>query len=180
MAAQAEEVALGEALRQGGHVIFLRHGQEAGQDQNPLDLEDCATQQFLTEEGHAQARAIGEAFRTLEIPVGQVLSSPICRAYDTAVGAFGDAEALDVLSLPATIDPTTRDMQPGFLAALLATPPPAGTNTVVVSQSNLLMGVAGVGVERGEAAIFAGDGAGGFTLVRHVAWDAWPDLDASN
>ena len=180
MAVQAEEVALGEALRQGGYVIFLRHGQEAGQDQNPLDLEDCATQQFLTEEGRAQVHAIGEAFRALEIPVGRVLSSPICRAYDTAVAAFGSAEILDVLSLPATIDPALRDMQPGFLANLLATSPQAGANTIVVSQSNLLMTVAGVGVERAEAAIFAGDGADGFMLVRHVAWDAWPDLNPSN
>jgi broad specificity phosphatase PhoE len=174
---QVDEMALVAALREGGHVIFFRHAQEAGEDQNPLNLEDCATQQFLSDEGHAQSRAIGEAFRTLAIPVSRVLSSPVCRAYDTAIGAFGDAEVVDMLSLPATLDPASRERQPEGVAALLATAPAPGTNTILVSHSNLLMMVAGVGVERAEAAIFAVDGQGVFTFVRHVAGDAWHELE---
>lgn len=171
-----EEGLPGPALQQGGFVIYFRHALEEGQDQNPLDLDDCGTQQRLTEAGREQARAIGSTFRELRIPVGPVLSSPICRAYDTAAIAFGSAERIDFLSLPATLDPTVREGQVDRLRALLGTPPDPGMNTVLVSHSNLLMMAAGTGVDRAEAAIFAPDGIGGFTLRGLVAWDAWHTL----
>jgi hypothetical protein len=39
------------------------------------------------------------------------------------------------------------------------------------------MEVTGVGVERAEAAVFGVYGQGGSTLRRHVAWDAWNELE---
>lgn len=170
---------LGAALREGGHVIFLRHAQEAGQDQTPVDLEDCQTQQYLTDEGKAQARAIGEQFRRLGIPVGRVLSGRHCRAYDTAVLAFGDAEVLDVLTLTAALKPAARGEQPAALRQLLGTPPEAGTNTVLVSHNGMFMPITGVTVERAEGAIFAVT-EGEFTFITVLAWDEWSALAPSN
>ena len=171
---------LGAALREGGYVIFFRHALEDGEDQNPVDLEDCDTQQYLTDEGSAQARAIGEQFRTLGIPVGQVLSSQFCRAYETAVLAFGAPDVLDVLTPGGSLPPATREAQPNAIRRLLATPPEAGTNTILVSHNGVLNPITGVTVERAEGAIFAPDGAGGFALVTILGWDEWSDMALSD
>src|SRR4030095_16347217 len=60
-------------------------------------LEDCSTQRNLDDNGRAQARRVGEAFRQHGIAVGRVLSSPRCRCLDTARVAFGKAEPWEVL-----------------------------------------------------------------------------------
>jgi broad specificity phosphatase PhoE len=176
--ASADPEALGPALQHGGYIIFLRHAMEDGVDQSPIDVDDCATQQYLTDEGVAQALAIGEQFRTLDIPVGRVVSSQYCRAYDTAVLAFGDAELLDFLTPPAGLSPAAQEAQPAALLDFLATPPEPGTNTVVASHAAVLVATVGVTMERAEAAIFAPDGAGGFDFVTILAWDEWSALAA--
>ncbi|MEM8494873.1 MAG: hypothetical protein AAF663_05755, partial [Planctomycetota bacterium] len=64
-------------LRTGGLVIYFRHAQTEKDyaDQVTADPNDGSTQRVLSEEGWHQAKGIGEAFRTLEIPVGDVISS---------------------------------------------------------------------------------------------------------
>jgi hypothetical protein len=88
------------ALRRGGHFIYFRHGPtDASQrDSDPNNLANCATQRNLTEAGRAQARAIGEAFRTLGIPVGPVFTSEYCLAREYAQLAFTQAEMADSLA----------------------------------------------------------------------------------
>jgi broad specificity phosphatase PhoE len=87
-----------EALRTPGSVVVLRHSYAPGTFDPPgARLEDCSTQRNLDEDGKAQARRIGEAFRRHRIAVGTVLSSPRCRCLDTARLAFGQARPWDVL-----------------------------------------------------------------------------------
>jgi len=94
--ARAESV--WDALRAPGSVVVLRHSYAPGGFDPPeAKLEDCSTQRNLDESGRAQARRIGEAFRTNAIAVGMVLSSPRCRCLDTARLAFGQAQPLGVL-----------------------------------------------------------------------------------
>src|SRR5438093_11369927 len=94
--AQAESV--WDALRAPGSVVVLRHSYAPGGFDPPdARLEDCSTQRNLDENGRAQARRIGEAFRKNAIAVGKVLSSPRCRCLDTARLAFGQVEPWDVL-----------------------------------------------------------------------------------
>ena len=59
--ARADE-ALWSALREGGHVLFVRHAQtDPGVGDPPgFRLEECATQRNLSAEGRAQARGLGE------------------------------------------------------------------------------------------------------------------------
>ena len=79
------------ALREGGVVALLRHARAPGFGDPPgFRLSDCATQRNLSEEGRAQARRLGEAFRAEGVPVGRVLSSGWCRAMETGRLAFGD------------------------------------------------------------------------------------------
>ncbi|MBY0339463.1 MAG: histidine phosphatase family protein [Acetobacteraceae bacterium] len=82
----AEAVAL---LRAGGLNLYFRHGIT---DRSQVDTGrrgDRAGQRNLSEAGRVQARQLGEAFRTLGIPVTEVLSSEVFRARDTAELAFG-------------------------------------------------------------------------------------------
>jgi len=90
--AQASEP-VWEALRQPGSVVVLRHSYAPGSFDPPdAGLDDCSTQRNLDDNGRAQARRVGEAFRRNGIAVGPVLSSPRCRCLDTARLAFGKAE----------------------------------------------------------------------------------------
>ena len=78
--------ALWDALRQGGHVLYIRHAlTEPGFGDPPgFELADCSTQRNLSDAGRAQARRMGEALRSREVPIGEVLSSPWCRCVETA------------------------------------------------------------------------------------------------
>ncbi len=82
-----------ERLREGGYVLLLRHGIAPGTgDPDHFDLDDCATQRNLSEEGRRQSAAIGESFRAAGVPVAKVLSSQWCRCRETARLAFGGHE----------------------------------------------------------------------------------------
>jgi broad specificity phosphatase PhoE len=87
-----------EALRTPGAVVVFRHSYAPGTFDPPdAKLDDCSTQRNLDENGRAQARRTGEAFRRNGIAVGAVLSSPRCRCLDTARLAFGRVEAWEPL-----------------------------------------------------------------------------------
>lgn len=75
------------ALAQGGHVALIRHGNAPpgyGGDPPGFKIDDCKTQRNLDERGRAEARALGEAFRSHGVKVDRIASSPWCRCLDTA------------------------------------------------------------------------------------------------
>src|SRR6266705_1372359 len=87
-----------EALRAPGTVVVLRHSYAPGGFDPPdARLDDCTTQRNLDDNGRAQARRTGEAFRRNGVVVGAVLSSPRCRCLDTARLAFGRVESWEPL-----------------------------------------------------------------------------------
>lgn len=78
-------------LRAGGLNLYIRH---AITDRSQVDTGrrgDRAGQRNLSEAGRQQATRLGQAFRALEIPVQEVLTSEVFRAQDTAELAFGRA-----------------------------------------------------------------------------------------
>ena len=92
------------ALQGGGYVIYFRHAETdfSQTDTDTRNLADCSTQRNLIPEGRADARAIGQAFRALRIPVGRVLASKYCRTRQTARLAFGRVRTIvDITSLRA-------------------------------------------------------------------------------
>src|SRR6266545_1285107 len=111
------------ALRAGGYVLYFRHADtDHGQnDERMTSVEDCTTQRNLTDRGRAHARAIGEAIRTLGIPIGAVLASPLCRTVETAMLAFGNAQKAPAAREGGPLPPGSPGRFPA-LRALLATP----------------------------------------------------------
>ena len=93
----ADESAAWAALRGDGHVALIRHASAPGPAGDPADykLDDCATQRNLSEQGRAEARVLGERFRTERVKVGKVVSSQWCRCRQTAelmnIGPIEDA-----------------------------------------------------------------------------------------
>lgn len=77
-----------QALTEGAIVLFRHAIAPGGGDPPGMRLGDCGTQRNLDDEGRAQARRIGAAFRDRGIAVGAVLASAWCRAVDTAELAF--------------------------------------------------------------------------------------------
>lgn len=160
-----------EQLRAGGYVIFFRHvTADVGQDQQAVDLNDCTTQRNLALAGLGDARTIGRAFRELALPVDRVLTSEYCRAVETALVAFERAEREPALSFCcADGGPLSADERERGTRALIATPPPAGSNTVLVGHGAGLFGDLGMG----EAAIYLPDGQGNAQRVARIRPDGW-------
>lgn len=83
--AKADDARLWAALADGSAFAMMRHALAPGTgDPANFQLDDCATQRNLSEEGRRQAREIGERFRANGIADAQVVSSQWCRCRDTA------------------------------------------------------------------------------------------------
>lgn len=163
-----------DALRHGGYVIYFRHtSTDFGQnDEGMTSFEDCSTQRNLTEQGRAEARAIGVEMARLQLPVGKVLASPFCRTRETATLIFGRATT----EPRARGGPAQADRY-GPLRELLSTPVPTGEDTVIVGHGNPFAALAGPPyLAEGEAAVIAPLDAGNFRVVARVKKDEWKTL----
>ena len=165
-----------DAVREGGHVLYLRHTRtpQDGVDQ-PDPLGDCSRQRLLDDVGRADARALGEAVRALEVPVGEVRASPYCRTVETAELAFGRAVTEDGLLTPT---PETRGRTTGALRRLLSTVPGDGENTVLVGHLTNLQLLSTASPDEGGTVVFRPDGEG-FVLVGSVPPQGWQELAAT-
>ncbi|MBA4327608.1 MAG: histidine phosphatase family protein [Polaromonas sp.] len=127
-------------LNQAGAIVLFRHATAPGiGDPDNFKLNECATQRNLDDRGRAEARKLGEQFRSRKITVGAVLSSQWCRTRDTARLAFG-AEA--VKDEPAFNSFFSRgagisDSQTAQARAILARWRGPGTLVVVTHQVNI-------------------------------------------
>lgn len=80
-----------KTLQSGGHIIYMRHGptNHNQKDTARNALDDCSKQRNLSVQGRELIKNIGQAIKALEIPIGDVLSSPYCRCKETASLVFG-------------------------------------------------------------------------------------------
>jgi phosphohistidine phosphatase SixA len=175
------------ALREGGNVIVVRHGAtHADQaDTNPLDLKDTAHQRQLNDSGRAVAKAMGDALHALKVPVSKVQTSQFQRAVETGtLLGFGEVSSTpDISEGGLVVSPNENNRRTAALRTLASTPPPAGTNIILVSHKPNIMDAFGkdwFDVREGEASIFRPDGKGGFVLVGRVLGADWPRLAQAN
>ena len=168
------------AVRAGGYVIYFRHADtdHSREDQRPVNLDDCATQRGLSEKGRRNSRAIGEAIHALDVPIGSVLASPLCRTVETAVLVFGYAEK-SMATREAAPGPVGSPGRYAALRALLSTPPIAGKNTAIVGHGYPYYALTHKGqmLEEGEAAIVRPHGTS-FEEVARLGLKGWRELGA--
>jgi phosphohistidine phosphatase SixA len=162
----------------GGYVVYIRHAQTEKDyaDQITAEMGDCSTQRTLSEAGWREARAIGAAFTVHQIPVGKVISSEYCRAWQTADLAFGRHVKSPALNFePAeeysdTQIAAMRDRTRPYLATL----PETGFNTVIVGHDDPFEAATGIYPQpMGVAFVVRPDGQGGFEIVGNIAPNAW-------
>jgi broad specificity phosphatase PhoE len=171
------------ALRDGGYVIVLRHGATYTDqaDTNPLDPKDTAHQRQLNDAGRGAAKSMGDALRKLKIPVGKVQTSQFQRAVETGtLLGFGEVSpTADLAEGGLVVTPNENNRRTAALRTLAATPPPAGTNIVLVTHKPNIVDAFGkdwFDVREGEASLFRPDGKGGFTAVARVQVAEWARL----
>jgi phosphohistidine phosphatase SixA len=166
---------LADALRQGGYILYFRHTATdfSQNDERMTGFEDCANQRNLTDAGRADARAIGDAIRSLGIPIGEVLASPFCRTRETAELIFGRyTVSTAVRGGPAQNDSGRYDE----LKVLLTRRVPGKVNLAIASHGNPFAAIVGTPyLAEGEVAIIEPRDAG-FSVVARIRKDEWTAL----
>ncbi|TIL73722.1 MAG: histidine phosphatase family protein [Mesorhizobium sp.] len=147
-------------LRDGGHVVLLRHAMVTGTtDPANFDIEKCATQVNLSVRGKQQARKIGALFDARAAPVERVLSSRYCRALDTARTAFREEPEpfapLDLLKTDASGKAAQLEAIMNEISAYSGS-----DNVVMVTHLENIMALTGISPREGEAVIVEPQGDG--------------------
>src|SRR5688572_9305860 len=137
-------------LRKGGYTIMWRHTATDRTVREPMDYKSTPRfqQRNLTDRGIADAKIVGVIFKARNIPIGDVIASPMFRTRETAEYAFGRVTETPVLRV---VDPNPEQKR------LIATAPAAGANRVLVTHHFVIeRNVPGVKpgmVDEGEAAV---------------------------
>jgi phosphohistidine phosphatase SixA len=172
-ARELKGAALLAALRDGGYILYMRHGQaNVGNDQDltksPTWWEDCAIQRNLSDLGREQSSRVGAAVRDLKIPIATVLASQFCRVRQTAermeLGPVQITEDLNHM-IGQRHGTNVNDLR----FARLQTPPPPGKNVLIVSHTHAsprdaerILG----GIQEAEIVVFAQEGERVFPVAR--------------
>jgi phosphohistidine phosphatase SixA len=176
---------IAQTLRAGGNVIVLRHGATFADqaDTDPLHPDNVAAQRRLNPKGESDAKAFGEAFKAIGVPVGKVLTSQFDRAYATAkLAGFENVEkTADVTEGGLVVSPNENSRRAAALRKLAGTVPPAGSNLLVVTHKPNLADAFGkdwFDSKEGEAAILLPDGTS-FKVIARVQMDEWSRIAAA-
>jgi broad specificity phosphatase PhoE len=181
----ADTKALAQALREGGHVILVRHGATFSNqaDTDPFNLADVSKQRKLNDKGKELAKAFGAAIKAAGVPIGEVYTSQFNRAYETAVLAgFRDiATTADLSEGGLVVSPDENNRRAKALRDMLARAPDKGKNVVLITHKPNIVDALGkdwFDVREGEASIFKPEG-GTYRLIARVQMDDWPKIAAA-
>ncbi len=168
-----------EELSKGGYVIYMRHAKtdKSQKDTDVSNLENCATQRNLSEDGKKQAKLIADGLKKYGVAVDKVLSSPYCRAVDTAQIMFGHAEKAPGLRYLTRLNPSEAKESMAWIKSQFATSPGAGKNTILISHTANLKKTTGIWPKKsGDINVFKPNGDGTYTHVGAINAAAWPGL----
>ncbi len=174
--------ALITALRQGGYVLLMRHASspEAKPDKAAADPENTNLERQLDAKGRDTARAMGEAIKTIGLPIGEVLSSPTYRARETVrLASLGQAQTFAEIGDGGQSMQRITEAPAEWLRKRVDMPPPAGSDTVIVTHMPNIVaafGQAASGAADGETFVFRPGGKGSAELVARVKIEEWPEL----
>jgi len=171
-----------KGLRAGGLVVVMRHAMADPDkaDIDPLNFRNVKAQQPLTELGKQSAKALGETWRKLGVPFGEVLTSRFNRAYQTAVLAgFKAAKPVTELTEGSlVVSPNEQRRRAAVLRELTVAPLAAGQNRLIVTHRVNIAQAFGkewYDVKEGEASIFRIE-RGAYSLVTRLQADEWSRL----
>lgn len=153
-------------LREGGHVVLLRHAFAPG-TAGGADVEDCNRQRGLSDRGRQQARRMGALFDTRAERVERVLSSRACRCLETAEIAFRYADVEPAPDLDWPKDEATWEASRAEILDQVGSFSGRG-NMVMVTHLEVLQALTGQAPREGEALIVRREGETLHVLARIV------------
>lgn len=173
------------ALRKGGYVLLMRHASSprTPPDSAAANPDNPTLERQLDAAGRTAARTMGEEFRRLKIPVGEVLSSPTYRALETVrFAGFAAPRTFDELGDGGhSMQPDTDKSHHTWLQDRIAKRPPAGSNTVIVTHLpnvTAALGKEWSNLADSETLVIRPDGNGGGSVIARVKKEDWSGFDA--
>lgn len=171
-------------LRHGGYVLLMRHASSpvAPPTGNMIDAANTDHERQLDAKGQATSRAMGEAIRSLHIPIGLILSSPTYRAFETLrLAGLAPRKTYPQLGdnghSMQKIDETS---QAQWLREKVSESPAPGTNTLIVTHMPNIKAAFGTEANNltdGECLVFLpGKGRTEPVLVARIPIENWPAL----
>ena len=175
------------ALQQGGYVIVFRHG-ATNRDQvdtEPLHHDNIVQQRLLSDKGREVARQVGDAFKTLGIPLDKVYTSKFNRAVETGKLVSGSdvTSTLDITEGGLVVTPIENDRRAEALKKMIGTVPEAGKNTLIVTHKPNIIDAFGKDwfeVKEGEASIFKPDSSGKAVFIARMQITDWIKAASGN
>jgi phosphohistidine phosphatase SixA len=166
-------------LSSGGYVLVMRHAHAPAEPSagEPIDPANTTGERQLDASGKAQAQAIGRQFKTLNIRIGTVYSSPTFRARQTAwLMGFAQPQARDELGDGGVgmAAHAINEADTAWLKAQASQVPAPGENVLLITHGPNIALAFGDGfkdIAEAEIAVFRPDGKGGFSLVGRIKPD---------
>jgi phosphohistidine phosphatase SixA len=175
---------LRDELRAGGYVLYFRHfhTDHTKWHEDPIKpkhgemsvqafRESCDQQRPLSAFGRRRAADVGKLMRKQGIPVGRVLSSPYCRAVESATLLAGREPDETPYGLVHRGGSLTYEMMATNIRPYLGTTPAPGTNTLLVAHRPQMDEVGFI--EEGQAFVLKPLGNGQFNLVGMIYDSDW-------
>lgn len=163
------------ALKQGGHVILVRHGavDNLSRSTSPdADFEGCEGQYNLTDEGREQVKQLGNVLRKRKIPIGEVRASPLCRTRDTARIAFGAFQVWPMLEPLPESELEEWQQRIEAISRVIADHQGRKNLVLITHQPNIDALTLEV-VDTATIVVVKPDGKGGFKVLRKLPPKAW-------
>lgn len=168
-----------QQLQQGGLVIYMRHSKtdNSRPDRAPaVDLADCNTQRPLSDEGRELAKKVGAFVKQANFPYDTPISSPMCRAKETAELAYGHFTTDAGLTYSGSMTSIEKAPVLARTKALLGEPVAVGHNRLLIAHAPNLMDIMGYFPKEGTLVIFKPDGNSRYTYLGSIPPDYWPKL----
>jgi broad specificity phosphatase PhoE len=174
-------------LRNGGYVIYLRHGPVLPGAKDvpgrPLWWKDCNSTQRLAPEAQPRARAVGEALQRQRVPVPEVMTSELCRAIDTAIHLGLTAPVQQpLLNDAAVFGPGGQAKLASGIQDLLSRETSPRSNRLLVGHSlpATLVHPSLATLQEGHSAVFKAEGNGKYHFITTLSPGQWSWIGKQN
>jgi phosphohistidine phosphatase SixA len=158
-------------LREGGLIMLMRHERTevpSRIDDYSKPINDCMAQRNLSVAGVANATETGAQLRVLDIPVGAVMASAMCRTMDTGRLIFGRVVAEPRLLHHDNVAERTVTVSGRELNTLLADVPLNDGNVAMVSHIGNIYFATGMRLSEGEIGVLQRQADGTLVILGQI------------
>jgi phosphohistidine phosphatase SixA len=168
-------------LRQGDYVMVMRHATSPREapTKEQANPDNVKLEGQLDESGRRGASAMGDALRRLQIPIGDVLTSPTYRAMETVkLVRLDRPQAVNELGDGGQSMQGVSEAQGSWLRSRVSETPRTGNTMLVTHQPNLSRAFPdwGSSVADGETVVLRPDGRGGVAVIGRIPIEEWSRL----